>query len=347
MKLPDLKHATILKEGPRRLFIGAYGFEDRALGWIQIQKNLNILSSAIMIRYKHSKGINKVMCLRDRLFHFGANKIEEVEYNVRMPYNLENDVEEKFNKKFDGIDEILIDISAMTKLLILICLCKLKNFAGVVRLIYSEADKYAPTVEEYNEFKQNIEVIAKFPSRGFSSIIRMKCLSSIRMQGQPVTLVAFTSFNEQLVRHMLGSISPHRLIFINGKYERSDYSWRDLATQDIHNKLIKEYHVDNPLDSNGLLRRSVSALDYRESFREINQIYKQYGNYERIICASTGDKMQTVGLFFAKAKQPDIHVEYPAPDSHFFKGFSIGIRQQHEIVFKSFSKIIENINKIN
>jgi hypothetical protein len=46
-------------------------------------------------------------------------------------------------------------------------------------------------------------------------------------------------------------------------------------------------------------------------------ICASYGQRERIICAATGSKMQTVGLFFAKAAHPDIHIEYPTPDSYF------------------------------
>jgi hypothetical protein len=159
------------------------------------------------------------------------------------------------------------------------------------------------------------------------------------MQGQPVILVAFTSFNEQLVRHMLGTMSPHRLMFINGRPPRSESGWREHATQTIHERLVDEFAADNP-KSNGLLKRVASTLDYRDTIDRINSVYDAHGNFERIICAATGSKMQTVGLFFSKAIHPDVHVEYPTPDSYFVKGFSEDIRKVHEVTFTRFSEFI-------
>ena len=167
------------------------------------------------------------------------------------------------------------------------------------------------------------------------------------MQGQPVSMVAFTSFNEQLVRHMLGTISPHRLLFINGRPPCSEYSWREHATQEIHQKLISEYTIDNVVDESGLLIRSASTLDYRETYRHLEDIYRAFGAYERIIIAATGSKMQMIGLFICKTAHPDVHVEYPTPDSYFVKGMSSGIKKVHEVVFSSFTEIMQRLLKKN
>ena len=72
-------------------------------------------------------------------------------------------------------------------------------------------------------------------------------------------------------------------------------------------------------------------------------IYRQYGAHERIICAATGSKQQTVGLFFAKILHPDLHIEYPTPDSYFVRGMSEGIRQVHEVVFPEFHRFLQAI----
>lgn len=217
-----------------------------------------------MFRYKHSKGRNRIAELKKSLTKLGISKPQEIYYNLRFLYNIENIIDKKLRIFLGKVEEVVLDILVMTKLLILVCLCKLIDFTGTVRITYTEAGSYSPTQEEYEKSKRDAGLIAKFPSRGFESIVRMKCLSSIRMQGQPVSLVAFTSFNEQLVRHMLGTMNPHRLIFINGR--PPDYnSWRERATQEIHNRLVEEYCVDNPIDENGLLRCAASTLDYRET----------------------------------------------------------------------------------
>jgi hypothetical protein len=142
---------------------------------------------------------------------------------------------------------------------------------------------------------------------------------------------------------MLGTINPHRLLFINGHPPRKDFTWRERATQEIHEKLVDEYSSDNRLSKEGLLERVAGTLDYRESITRISEIHRQYGTYERIICAATGSKMQTLGLFFSKILHPDIHIEYPTPDSYYVKGHSEGVRKIHEVFIPAFSDFVNEI----
>ncbi len=342
MKFPDVLPAVKLQPDTKRLFIGAYGFEQRSLGWTNYQADQGvILNRAIVFRYKHPKGKNRVHQLRKNLKRLGVADIKDIPYDVHFPHNIEDIIDKKFGDLFLDIDEIVVDISSMTKLLILVCLCKLSTFPGNLRIVYSEAKDYAPSKKEYEKSKEKMELMAKFPSRGFESIVRVKCLSSIRMQGHPVLLVAFASFNEQLVRHMLGTMSPHRLLFINGRPPKADYDWREKATQEIHKKLIEQYWSDNPTDEKEMLSRWASTLDYRDTINWLDEIYEQFGTYERIICAATGSKMQTVGLFFSKIAHPDIHIEYPTPDSYFVKGLSKGVREVYEIIVPKFSEFLK------
>jgi hypothetical protein len=354
MNFPNINSAQLLTEGLRkRLFIGAYGFEERSIGWADFQNkkgSKKILSKAILIKYEPKKGNNRVEPLRKCLGKIGIVSPEELEFNY-LPID---DIEVRLSKSMKNIndfEEIILDITALTKYLILVILCNLRNYNGTLRIVYSEAKTYAPTLSIFEKFKKNPKtntiLTSKFPSQGFGTILRAKCLSSIRMQGQPVCLVALTSFNELLIRHMLGTISPYRLIFINGSPPRKDFKWREFATQHIHNKLIQEYSAFNEIDAEtGLLKRVSSTFYYKETFVELEKIYDLFGMYERIIVAATGSKMQTVGLFFFKMKHEDIHIEYPNPDSYFFKGMSTGVKEVHEIIFENLSAFITNLNPI-
>ena len=337
--------ATVLRGGLKRTFIAAYGFEKRCLGWCRSQSpKEKPLSEALVFKYVHPKGPNKIEALRNLLSGLGVKKPKDIPFD----YDIPQDIEDRLQRSLENVeaDEIVLDISGMTKILILLALCKLERFPGVVRIIYSEAEDYSPSRKQYNAVKDKMAATAKFPSRGCEDLIRLRCLSSIRMQGQPATLVAFTSFNEKLVAHMLGHMSPHRLLLINGRPPRADYKWREEATQHIHQKYVLEYANDNPVDDLGLLERVTSTLDYRETVSALEQIYVMDGLYERIVCAATGSKMQTVGLFLAKAMHSDIQVEYPTPDSYFVKEMSTGVRQVHEIVFPHYSTFITNLGSV-
>jgi CspA family cold shock protein len=344
--LPSIQPVGTLRPGPERLFLGAYGFEDRSLGWVQSQNSQrNLLSKAIFIRYRHPKGKNRVKELIQGLKSLGAKRVIDLPYDVSSPHDFEGLIKYKLRSEILNFDEIIVDVSAMTKLLILLSLMSIRHFPGTVRIIYSEAKDYAPTQEEYEKYKTDMSMIAKFPSQGVESIVRAKGLSSVRMQGEPITLVAFTSFNEQLIRTVLGTLSPHRLVLINGKPPRQGYGWRERATQEIHEKIISEYRTDNPKDAAGKMLRVASTLYYHETIEQLDDIYKLFGNQERIICAATGSKMQTVGLFFSKILHPDIHIEYPTPDSYFVKRMSTEVRTVHEVVQPNFAQFVEALNR--
>lgn len=347
MIFPARSSATKLSPRNKRLFLGAYGFEQRSLGWTNYQEEQgDVLNCALMFRYVHSKGRNRIEQLRQALAKIGVSRPIDIPYNGHSPHKMEDLLSRNLELVLPELEEVVVDISAMTKLLILVCLCELSRFPGTLRIVYSEAESYAPSQKEYEESKDDMGMIANFPSRGIESIVRMKCLSSIRMQGQPVTMVAFTSFNEQLVRHMLGNINPHRLLFIAGRPPRKDFAWRERAQQEIHKRLIDEYPADNPLNEQGLVHRVASTLEYNETVDRLDEIYKRFGSHERIICAATGSKMQTVGLFFSKMMHPDIHIEYPTPDSYFVKGISKRIRKVHEVVVPRFSEFLKSIQQL-
>jgi hypothetical protein len=345
MILPNITTATQLADDrQKRLFIGAYGFEERSLGWVRSQmRSGETLQSAAVVRYKHPKRPGRINELRQDLGRLGARHVHEIIYDARAPQSTEQVLANELKQASLAADEIVLDTSAMTKLLILVSLCSLCDFPGTVRLVYAEPTFYPPTEDEYERSKEDMSLVATFPSRGVESIIRMKCLSSIRMQGQPVSLVAFTSFNEQLVRHMLGTLSPHRLIFINGRPPHREYAWREHATQQIHGRLVAEYAVDNPIDARGRLVRVASTLDYRDSLSRIDEVYDSYGAHERIICAATGSKMQIAGMFLAKMRHPDLHIEYPTPDSYFISREREGIRKVYQVVFPKFRSFISRL----
>ena len=341
---PPVTPVAELGRDTKRVYVAAYGFEDRSLGWAQKAHGLAPdKNSSILFKYENPKGENRVEELRALLRKAGITRRSEIKYQINSLSSLEDSVEKAFSGINDKVEEVVLDISAMTKFLILLCLCQLSTFNKTLRIVYSEANEYFPNKEDYNNFKADMKFITSVPSQGIESILRAKCLSSIRMQGQPVTMIAFTSFNEQLVRHMLGTISPHRLIFINGRPPHSFNAWRERATQEIHKGLISEYERDNQKGRNGLLKRVSSTLLYHETIEEIDKIHDTFGLYERIICAATGSKMQTVGLFFAKSRFPDIHIEYPTPDSYFPSGTPKGIRQVHEVVIPNFSNLLNEI----
>lgn len=306
------------------------GFEDRALAIAKIAANSHFVKIAVGIKYVNSKGNNKE-AEAEELFTQASKSLTQIKYSSKKGHEFEYAVRNLCNSTLKDFSEVIVDISAMSKFLILVVIVVLLQENKRVRIVFASAKEYAPTQQEYSNVVSKIgagrlTAFAGQPSSGISSILRSVCLSSTRMQGQPVCAVAFTSFNEELIRHSVGTLNPHRLILINGIPPNPDFLWRALATQKIHQKLIDEYSDENQISSKSeLLERSVSTLDYRETINKLLDIRKDFGTYERIIYFATGSKMQTVALALLKTAFSDVHIEYPTPDSYFFEEYSTGV----------------------
>ncbi|MBX3048705.1 MAG: hypothetical protein KIT46_00215 [Anaerolineales bacterium] len=340
--LPSVEKAFRAQVSPGRLFIAAHGFEPRSLGWAGFQENNSgILDDARIVSYKNPKGTNLVKELNALLSNLGSSNfaIKELPYDTKSPHEAEDIMLEALEDQNDFV-EIVVDISAMTKLLILATLNALRGFKGILRLAYTTQKPYLPSQSVYERSKKNMKLVSTYPSRGVGSIVRARFLSSTKMQGQPVTLVAFTSFNEQLIRHMLGTITPHRLILVNGIPNNHEDKWRELAMQEINQGLIKEYPADNELDKTGRLKNKSSLIDYRDTIKVLDKLHNKHGVFERIICVASGSKMQTVGLFFAKQMHPDIHIEYPTPNSYLVDREHSQRGEVYEVVFNNFAELI-------
>ncbi len=318
-------------EGGRLIFIAAMGFEDRALEFPSHLAAADSHGVVISIRYVHAKGVNREEEFRS-LFSGRSNwHLREVKYSSIRAHEFEHTFEKALRAvTLSESDVVIIDISAMSKFLILVTLLRLWHVKNSVRLVMTTALKYAPTKEEFDATMEtqgnNVRVIAGQPSSGVSAILRSNCMISTRMQGQPTCAVAFTSFNEELIRHAIGTLNPRRLILINGMPPSKESAWRSLATQTIHSKLIEEYSSNNPVDpESGLLLRTVSTLDYHKTVDLLEALHSEYGLYERMIYFATGSKMQAVALAIHRYRHGDAHIEYPTPDSYYFQEYSKGI----------------------
>ncbi|MBC3893447.1 hypothetical protein H8K35_17340 [Undibacterium sp. LX40W] len=317
-------------------FIFAMGFEDRALA---IPKEICAsadITQLIAIRYSQAKGKNRESEVK-QMFDSHHKDLSVLPYSSKSAHEFEYKIKGICRKSLANFSEIIVDISAMSKMLILVLIVVLLKERKNIRIVFSEAETYAPTNVEFNKvFQRSGSLLATFagqPTLGISTILRSTCLSSSRMQGQPVCAVAFTSFNEELIRHSIGTLNPHRLVLINGVPPSTESHWRALATQRIHKKLIEEFSEDNPINPESqLLVRSTSTLDYQDTLKTLIEIRSKFNIYERLIYFATGSKMQTVALSLLKAAFDDVHIEYPTPDSYFFNEYSKGIGKQWQLL---------------
>jgi hypothetical protein len=323
----------------KKLLILAEGFEKRSLSWISHKDNKELFNRVLICKY---------------LFH-AKTKYNEVllatkQHCINEPETLDYDRFEPaiFEKHLLGIineckeyEEIVVDISVMSKLLILIIIYSLMHFNGKLRIIYSEPELWGPEKEKYDIAlldKAINDSWISLSSIGISNVIRTPNLSSIIMQNCPTFLISFYSFNEQLLGAIIDEISPSKLQLINHSCKRQ--IWREEAMVKIHENVINDYFGN-------AIEQTISAdvLDYITIFEELAKIYCKYCYDYRIVVSPTGGKVHTIAVALFKLCCPDVHIEYPTPESYLFDDYtSAETHAIHQIVFDEFNKFITSLS---
>jgi hypothetical protein len=252
-----------------------------------------------------------------RMIHFDYDRFEPDEFGADLEAWLTDAPEHC----------VVLDISTMSRLAIMVAFDACRRSGKEVRIFYAEAQDYGPTLEEYEQAREglyprpSIQVYS-----GLGGVVRSRRLSSVALQGEPTALIAFMSMNEVLTQALINCLCPSRLLLINGR--PPGLRWREEATAWIHDELRREWpHEDNAVSASGRVRlpvRSTSTLDYTESVEVLLDLYWDCAAEFRVVLAPTGSKMQTVACSVVKAIHPDIHIEYPTPES-FLKEYSRGV----------------------
>ena len=337
MPLPIVKDAVAIspKEYKNRLLIIAEGFEERSLSWISSQPKEVLFDKAIICRYAPTKRtrfdeMNNAVGPRTK------NKPITLQYNRFLPTLFEQDFIQALPGLLPYYQQIVIDISVMSKMLIMIVLQVLKEYTGNLTLVYTEPATWSPSEDEFNkmmELKKSDGSFIGLSSVGVYDIIRTPGLSSVIMQSCPSLLIAFTSTNEQLISVLLNEVNPALTLLINSKNFREP--WREKAAISIHKDIVKGFPMyNNPVDS-------FELMDYKSVFEKLASIYVENCYDKRIILSPIGGKMHTVACALIKNCCPDIHVEYPTPESYVFDHYSSSdVYAIHEIDFRSFHNFL-------
>lgn len=340
--LPKLHDAPISYDSnTKKLFIVAEGFEKRSLCWIENPENGTLFDKAFICKYNPSKKSLFDEMLKQVKMHCITEPII-VEYNRFEPTLFEQMFKQHVSS-IEQFDEIVIDISVMSKLLIMVVLCLLKEYDGKISIIYSEPYSWGPTEEKFNDAitRKTHGTCIGLSSVGVGNVVRTPLLSSVVMQDCPILLIAFLSFNEQLINVLVNEISPTSLQVINHSCTRA--RWRERAMFKIHEDLVEEYESKEV--ANGKV--SFNFLDYISVFDQLIKIYKKNCYNYRIVVSPTGGKVHTIACALFKLCCQDVHIEYPTPESYLFEEYSNGeVIKIHELVFDNYKDLITNLSKI-
>lgn len=310
--LPALREAKAYAVPRGAAVVTAAGFEERA---VVAARDLGGLehSTLVLMRYSHDEPNNRLAEILTILRHrnVASTKIFQVAYDRLQPDDYPPSLAEALRDAAPKM--VCVDVSAMSKLALMLTLDVCRELDLDTVLFYTEAQEYGPSFEDYTAARQGS--LTRPTSRffaGVQEVVRVRRLSSVAMQGQPSAAMVFMSFNELLTQALIDTVSPSRLFLINGK--PPVLRWREEATAWIHEELRREWpESDNAINTLGLPVRSTSTLDYQETVRCLLDLYWRLASNYRILLAPTGSKMQAVAAALVRFMHPDIHIEYPVP----------------------------------
>lgn len=324
-----LRLAEVASIGCTTLLLAA-GFEERSLGILKALAKREKKFTVLMIRYLPLISENRAeeiinFCIENRI------DVIELEYDRRDPRNFGAALLEAAPTE----SQILVDVSAMSRLLIVQTIVALANsaFSKDFAVGYCEAETYSPSRQKaeaiLDDVGQNPLNGMTFLSSGVLQVAIVPELSSATYGSQQTRLIVFPSFDSHHFVAVRSEILPSRFAFIEGAPPDAANNWRKAAIQKI-NELEKFQDSDC---------FTTSTLDYRETLNLLLQIYQKHSLRERIVVSPTGSKMQTVAVGVFKAYLDDVQIVYPvATDFNSPESYSIGIGDMHVLDVSQFFK---------
>jgi hypothetical protein len=315
------------------LLVLCAGFEDRAVHIIRkINKNklrleVLLINYLPFIKENKSKEIIKI-CKRLKL------SFSEIVYDRENPAGAGQNIN-SVASRIKG--RIFIDISAMSRLLIvqtLVALSNVDELFAKTNILYCEARNYPPAfkkVKSVLEKEDKTSIYNEiFLSSGVYGVTIVPELSSVSHQGQPTRLVAFPSFNTDQLAILKAEIQPFYLDLINGVPHLKKNNWRLEAIKKLNNVESIQKKIEY----------IASTLNYEETLKTLLDIYNKFGTLERIIVAPIGSKMQAVAVGLFKAFMNDIQIVYPTPRNFAIpKEYTVGVSETYKLSLMSFAKL--------
>lgn len=339
--LPSLPRPTSASKDafPRKVaFVGAMGFEPRSKATLSKLREFGVVvDAAILVRYNPPSGPN----LEDTIMNL-ARTICRTEPKVvdfdRFSASSYLALEAGWNAVEDSGSDILIDLSGMSKFLILSMLWAARNTQRRVLLAYFEPSVYHPTEAEYENMVISKGSIGPFVIKGgVSNILTSPWLSSVRFDERPVLFVGFPGFDAEILTDPIEEFAPESLFLIEPGADSEKW------TRHAIRKLNSEVY-----NSSSFIRREIGQTqihDYLDTFITLEGLYRSRCLTHRIVVSPTGSKLQTVGSFFFKIVHPDVELVYPTPAGYNTQAAE-GIGPGFIIDFGVYRNVLETLKEV-
>ena len=330
---PPLEPVSSVRLHPDDCLIVCAGFEDRCLEVLQRALAVRQHFQVILVEYLPFMAANKARELTALCEQGGINP-------TRMVYDRQNPA--GFGALLAGeatacSGRIYIDVSAMSRLLIVQTLVALRQSAGALQrgvVAYTEAQTYPPNRQDVEVGIRQSEVdplyVVLFLSSGVHDVTIVPELSALSFGANQTRLVVFPSFNPHQLTALRAELQPSRFTLIHGDPPSPLNQWRSDAISRL-NRLESVPNADHA---------HTSTLDYRETLDCLLTLYGREATRERLVISPTGSKMQTVAVGLFRAFMDDVQIVYPTPREFSSPGsYTKGVGQLYSLDLNPFALV--------
>lgn len=316
-----------------QVFICACGFEDRSLaipsGLCKPSRYQTRHSLVLDHETNEEDNASNRPALTHYLSSISQKGIESLRYR-------DDDFVVKFDNIMDQatvsgerIPRVSFDITACSSQMVLSTLKLLFHRKVSLRLLYTEADTYHPTLLEYQQSPHDWTVDGKGMSRGILRVREFRLYPGLNLRELPMLLVAFPTFKPERINSIRTELQPAKTVWIIGIPHATENEWRVKAMREINGVTEADTAYE------------ITTFGYIETFAQLEQIYKGYEESFHVIVAPHGSKLQNVGIALFCLLREDVGLWFSTPLSFNTAQYTSGIKAFWQINFGSVQTVSE------
>ena len=297
---PEAEAAGNVAIGNGDCFVAAMGFEARALAGLRRACEGSRGFDVGLIRYSPELEQNQEEQFLAMGDAYGL-QIQIFEYDRTSPAGMGQELA----NYVANFERAYIDISGMSRLLIVQTLAALVEARLNCIILYSEAEVYPPLREEFAEACDAEGPSPSFISSGIIEVASTPELSSVAMFGSPIRLIAFLSFDPSHLSNLVQEIQPTHTNLVRGRPPRAKMAWRTDAVAQMNRRMVRMLR--------GVETHETCTFDYRVTLNLVLKLYNKHSAFDRIVIAPTGSKMQALAIGIVRGVLSDLQIVYPTP----------------------------------
>ena len=304
----------------KSVLVVSAGFEERVLAFPRFINDKGYKFKKVIVVDYNNKSINEPT--RSKLIEITKkfSAFQEI-------LSLEND-KKIFCDSIQG-NEVVVDLSGFDRVQIFLLLYTLDEMMAKYNIVYTEAEKYYPLKNFYNEIKKGTENSDQAFDRYLDkekiefaysyncSLKQPKVFKGELEPSKQFYLIAFLAFKRSRLQAILQELEITNLICVLSSPVRKDLHWRKELQKIVNWDLIRK--------SKCIELETLSPWKVVELLENITYKNMAYSKFN-LVLAPLGSKMQTFGCYLFWYKHKEVSILFSKPDKYFKATYSESYR---------------------